>query len=748
MSFNSQESFDEVLQKFYHPILEEDMNVQEQGFDFLNRVIDAIVELRLIAFRKTEKMLRIADLDLKIKVTFEEIQGDQLQPLDVLGNQIYDFVNQFQRGEETISRDSIRSSLEHLFRIYCYSMRLPIDETSKFYNELLNRFDASFRRYEKEHIIQELKEKKPLTMKKQTSIVQGRKLLKIASLLRTQDYVALNTSWEELLIKAKQKRVAISKIDELHKKEVFCSEHTFQQLENAFANGILSESVVIGFLQKENSNLESQMIQKVSKKIFNKYQQLLFGFFPYVSLSDQELQITEEDKKSLGFNYNNFVIVENRNIRENLDQLKDLLQQNGIENFPQVSGQEELYEFLSFVNYFPEFQTEQFFSILKNYDRIIRHLNSSYADAKTVPSTSFVLLQNHFDKALQYANGYDSTTDLDLAILGSKVLEKIPSSHAHDYAQFYFKMFQKKCSYLPFVEGTYLNWDFYSGNFLESNRLLIGRNCGSSCIDLLNNNGKKAYTKVLTEQDGDVITIVDEKSKEFYARSLVFRKGNLVMLAPIYNKNGEIAKDVATPEFYQMIGRQILNQAVKAQDNIDFVFTTAFALKAEDFPFPIFEDRRLSYAFPHADISKTALLICSRKPVPPEYIRFLIHMEESPQRLYPMKRRAICSRFDFEHLSKLRALQIKFMPDGEEKTKAAQEFEPFFKEDCFYVFFGEDWYILRKNDGTIHEALVSFEEASVLEFMETKKKLIQEGLYPEEMGEELKDESNWKNYSI
>ncbi len=703
---------------------EDDMNLQERYFRTLNSVIDGVINIRYHKNKPLFQFPSINVIDEKVKSFFKAAtEKNDLQKLDELINNLYTFVNGYYVSVEYVTEDYLRKNIYELYQQYLLNRDLSHEKTLDFYNEILNEHREKYKKDKKDEIISDLLTKISLTAKKQMAIITGRKLKKFDTLMESSQYEQLGTTKEELLAMVQGLRNYLNSMKKLKKGNIQFTDESFRALEEAFIKGRLNEDFVKATLEIDDA--------KMLRLIIDEYNQIKMAFLDKIPLFAEESEVSLQERENLGFNYNNFLIGDQDRYLENLTKLINSLYDEQardiLDNTPSFG---EILDIIPFADLFPEFQTNDLISILSQYSRAKERILEIEGKTNQSDDEALNTIFLRFDYLIKIANGYASSDDIQTITLGNRVINKVHVSSSKRYFDFYLKLLDRIKGQIPPVSLVIDNWRLESGNYHDQERLLIGKNCYSSCVDLGDEAGGKTYQKCLIEDDGDVLIVRSNQTNSFLARALMFRKGNIVMLAPIIEGskfNIHLCNELYNRTLLDKVGRQIIDQAKTSNDNIDFVFITRTVEELDYLKYKVVKSEKLMSEFPYSDLKTSAYLIASRDESKARNFSVAnIHYDEAPKALYLKPRKPIKwnENIDENELSRIRALRIIKEEDSEARDEEARNFEQFFKEGYSQVISGEDWYIAIKKDGTSEEVLVpSKDERSRIEFEEAKEKL-------------------------
>lgn len=236
-------------------------------------------------------------------------------------------------------------------------------------------------------------------------------------------------------------------------------------------------------------------------------------------------------------------------------------------------------------------------------------------------------------------------------------------------------------------------------------RLLIGKNSYRSCLGP-EGAGEKAYEMALSSVDADVLIIKKKDNGEFIGRSLLFRQGNFVILAPImgYRRINEMLYDES---FLLQIGNQIIEKSICQKDNLDYVFLTTWGfMKRMEFLFVA--DTKFGKGLPHCDIEPLAYLIASKEllknPVKKDLSKEDIHLDlTKEQNILYYKDRLPINRKESDYtkdIRRIKALEGATLDDG-----------TFENTDYDEVYIGQDWYIALKDREVVSTGIYKVEDA-------------------------------------
>lgn len=350
-----------------------------------------------------------------------------------------------------------------------------------------------------------------------------------------------------------------------------------------------------------------------------------------------------------------------------------------------------------------EFGYDDFRYIVLNYDQICTRLKYD----KNLADVSFSDVLNYLFEFISLGRVYAHSDRYMEAVFGQDFLDLMvnhagfSSSDPKDYMNVYSSMLDCSTTFIPPFSGEFDDYVYESGNNYEVEKLLMGIYCLDSCLGL-NDAGEEAYLEALTSRRADVVFVRKKETLEFVGRFLMFRKGNFVIMAPIYGTNS-YCRSLYQEEFLSQIGNQILDLAHEAGDSLDYVFAKHIHLMDELMPNnTVVFNRCFKEEIPHCDITSTACLIAARR----EDIELCPDGDVS---IYLKKRNDVlvkdqdCRSF----LTRIKALEISRERDLLQKKKLEDEFDEILKTNYQKVYVGQDWYIALREDGCIEKTLLN-----------------------------------------
>jgi len=662
---DNKNKIDYLFNKLDYRLDENDPNIQEEYFRILDKIIDASLFIRYDDISLKKEFSSLNQLDEIVLYTFNTMDNKE-KTLSSLTSKVAFATGSWSDKDYC---NKIYDSFNNLYDLYLKTNNtLSHDWTTEFYNEILNRQQDNFMKVEKPKIIKRITSYFPLTDKKRKSMEISAKLKKANMLLSERDFINLNISENELHKKLEELHLYLNKV------KPFCNSNgiddkDFKILDNLFLNGILSfDKIKDIFPQYESSEL---------KIILNKYSKLLLPYIDNIRVSEDEL-----DFNTVDFNYNHIKITNNKRYYKNLQMLLRFMTEEEVDyvlnNF---SNLEDIFKLLSLVNLLPEFNIEDFKAILFNYDKIINNLISN---EKISSEYKFDYVLNNFYEVIKLSRAYNSADKYVRSIFDedmiSKILtEKQTSRIPKEYAEVYINMLINHDTTIPPIAGEVCGYKFESGNNYDLDRLMIGKNCVGSCLGP-RGVGKEAYNAALTSNKADVVTFT--KEDKFVGRTLLFRRGNCIIMAPIQGQKG-LNKTLYSKEVLDYIGNKLKETSKDNGDNIDYIFLTYDNMKLLK-DYDIIKSKIFVEGLPHCDLGEESYLIVGNDT---------LDFDDKINKIYQKKRQnVVCKSEDYEKdILRLRALEI--LMENDEKNKANLKGNFLNMGDFKKVYIGQDFYI-------------------------------------------------------
>lgn len=676
--------YDYLYHKIGIKIEDNHMDTQEEYFYILDRVIDACTLLRYennqSYYSECNSINQVDSLVLRQFRTSvsEEVTLNFLASLFVKMTGLSDQFSYYY------------DQLKKFYQVYTVQKKLDYKLTTDFYNEILNKQTSNFFSEVKEEIKEGLIDSLPYTEKMLNKLNTNMKFQKAFSSLKNGDYSSLGVSKEEFLEKLRILHVYLNTIKPFNKNDHQLSSTILDGFDSLFLTGELSD---------ENLKMSYPSLSSKERKIIlNQYHKLLL---PY--LDTMKVESDEVSSIHVEFNYNHYQIVSEEGYEERLEKFVDLLSSDEInylsDNLDHLSF---LFKLLPLVGMIREFDDCDFKNIVVNYDQICMRLKNS----KGIESVSFCDLLNSLSEVISLGKIYSHVDQYTEIIFGEEVLNQIvnnkgySSSDPKDYLDVYHSMMDCSTSFIPPISGEFNQYVYESGNNYDVDRLLLGIYCAGSCLGV-DGAGEDAYLEALTNARADVMFVRRKDNLEFVGRFLMFRKGNFVIIAPIYGRRG-LCENLYQEEFLSMIGNQILDLAKESNDSLDYVFIKKEKLLKEFIPdIPVIYDDCFCQDLPHCDINNVACLIATRKD------KIKLNPSDSVC-VYQKNRQEVLIKGHEcnSELVRIKALEISREEDLARQEMLKHEFDLMLNTNYQKAFIGQDWYVAIRSDGNIEKLML------------------------------------------
>ena len=617
-----------------------DINNQEFYFHILDRLIDAVLNIRYSNGKKNFMFNSVVSLNNYLLNCFDSyfISGNYSYISNFI-NDVYVFLNY------SLSFDYINDIVLKFYDFFMKNGFIDLSITGSFFNEVLNLHRNYFMSSNKDLVYKKICGSFDLSEKRKKSILVSKKLSIISSLISSRRFSDLGI--DEKLYSSFIDGVIFSIKQNSDIKKIGFDDSFFEGLIDIFnSNGFLDDSNFDGLCSDQN----------VIDFICRKFNNLRLKFLNNVSFSDLNFNYY---KSKYPFNYSNYLIYSNDVFYRNLSKI--IL---GISDYSNINLCDDMHYMLylvPFVDLFDEFKVESFIDMLSVYDTVKSKLDVS----------------NVFDRLGEFislSSVYCSIDSLDMMVLGNDILSKVGKESAHAYSDFYLKMLNRGYSYIPSISFDDGSYSYESGVFADINRLLIGHSLkAKSCINI----GTDSFNELLLEPTGDVILVRDKSN--VISRILLFRRGNLIQI--VSNVNTKFPLSV-----YQEICNQIVSKSSIIGDNIDFVFVNCSSISSDISGLNVVKDSRFITNFPHADFFNYAVCLYSKE-------NSVISFDDSFLGIYPKVRLGVIENPSSEYITRLRALDVLLENDFYKRELKKDLFQPYVSFNYIYSICGEDWYI-------------------------------------------------------
>lgn len=697
--------FYESISSNFKQLDENDLSVQKKYQQYLDKLIDVYLMLEYKKEKKNNLVYTIDQVHMYFMSFFWEIKSQyQEQQLQVLAKKIAYLTK---KREET---PYYFKKVEKLYETY---QSLGNCNDSKFYNEILNKQQNYYLSTTRKEIIKELINKLPLTEKSKKGLTNRIKFPIIIDRMKKGDYASFYSTKDKLKEQLKKAHISLSNKRSLKKIYSF-SEEDYTFLDYHFLKGDLSKEI----LEKRFSLFGKKQL----KMIINAYYRILLPYLENIPLNGEDIP-----RINISLNYRQLKVYSKEKLEQNLKDLETSLSSIKQEIILQESDFKELVKLLPLVNVSKIFKLDTFLKIILNFSKIKEYLQ---VRGDMVGEINLNQILNQLPKVIELADTYSQSNRKTCAILGENIISKIINDNAtsckpDDYLTIYLKMLNQPYSKIPPISGEFEKYIYESGNY-NINRLLIGKNSYRSCLGP-DEAGEKAYKMALTSVDADVLIIKRKDNGKFVGRTLLFRQGNFVILAPIMGSSG-IHKMLYDEKFLMKIGNQMIEKAVLQQDHLDYVFLTKYSAPKE-LDFYDVVDTKLSKGLPHCDIEPLAWLIASKidfsNPNKENWSNqdIRLNLKNQKNNLYH-KERLPMNRKESGYLKDIQRIKALTIDDSHNDEGLI-----FQNERYDEVYFGQDWYIAIRDKKIIETCIYKVKDLRQnIEINMTVDSLVEQGI--------------------
>lgn len=707
-SFIKDNNIKSIIKKYN--VDENNMNLEQKYMSYFNKFVEGLAHSNYIKDKTDYRFNSVNVIDDFIKEEF-----DLSTDISVIANCLYNYVNNNQK--DFISFDYILIELNRIYELYLNN-DLSRSDSIDFYNEILNDLQNRIEYENKIKLKEEYKLKFSLSDKKKESILKGKQLEKITELIKNKDYCSLNTSEESIKKDLEKLNDYILKIKDIKKSNIIITKDIFNKFNKLFLqNGTLS-------LEEINEEINNYEISKIILKKYNN-----FKLKYKVKLNESN----EINKEKVSLNYNNYKIFDKRrfckNIATFLLKYKDNLEKDDLKIL------NDILPILNFCNIIDEFTVDDFIKIISFFKtikyNIIISSNNLYKD-------DLDMLFVHFYEFLNISRKFATSNGLSDFVFDSNFIETVKKYTLNEYLKLYVESFKRYYGTIPKVQGTfeednYQNiekYTFESSNYKDKDRLLIGY-INNSCLRIDNIVGSDTLVQCITDPNSDIILIKDKNYKKV-GRILIFRKGNIIQLAPIFTAPDFIINDETLVKLLNNITNQIINEVKKNNDNIDFIFYNTFSTYLNEV-FVAYANQDFHKKFPHADLFEKVYVLYFNKSLfndedlSEDYlfkkkITLNLRFDDDPVVRYLKDRINIKKDATIDEINALKVIRIESEKNPNIKQKLREQFLQELNIKYVSSILGEDFFIGKREDGSIEEFLINTnDERAFEEFIDSKK---------------------------
>ncbi len=672
-----------------------DPDIQEKYFYMLDKIIDAVCNLRYSEEKKNSLFYSIDQLNDVIMEQFMKI--DDFNRNFILSSLTIKISSIIKINRKNDGYIDLQKKIDNLYNIYINGDgHLDKENTTDFYNEILNKQQDAFIKEEKQKIIKSLMYKLTLTEKEQQKIIKALKLKEAYKLLKEENYRVLKISPNILQNKLCEVHENLNKIKEFEKNNIIITKQQFMTLDNLFLNGDLSFETV------ESNNMLTNLTKKQIKIILKKYNKLLL---PYLDNIELDINSADLPKDNINYNYNHVKITNKDTYYTNLKELVSTMNNDEITFFiKNYNNIKDLLSLLPLANLLEEFDVKILKSIIFNYDKIREKLKIDLSKENKI---TFTKMLNNLTEYIKLAESYNSADEYTISILGEERIQKIlkekqTSRNPAKYVDAYIKMLNCNKSSIPPINGEYNDYIYETGNNYDLDKLLIGKNCHRSCVGP-SGAGENAFYACLSDKDADVLIIKRKKSNEFIGRILMFRKGNYILFSPIQGIKG-IDRKLYDIGFLTHISNQIFDKIDLKNDKLDYIFLTNNYLNILK-DVSVYTNGVITQELPHADLSSNVFVIGNKTFK--NTINIDINQMVKP--LYYKTRKKVEEKTVgfLDDIKRIKALDINMTMGENMRKNKMLEFENLQQSNYKKAYIGQDYYILIKNNGQVDKTILN-----------------------------------------
>ena len=642
----------------------DDVLKQKEYLNTLNDIVGSIARLR---YKKNKPFFKFGSVAALTSHIFNSFLEKESYAIEELSYEIKEFTN------DTIDTEYLNKSLTLFYMSFLSNGKNHIGNASEFANRVLNLHRNYYIKNETNEIMNEIKEKLTLTRSKKNALMNRKKLALIEEYIKHDKYDKLTVNKDKLS----------EMIDSLYSKDIKKSikKEDFDKIKDEFLeSGKITQDNLLKMYDKD-----------MTKHVINAFNRLKLSIFDGYKFTPSDYKYLSDEKMKLSVNEQNYIIGSKDRLLDTIASLTLEIKNNNVEDFMKNLNNFNDNNLLLFVGLISEFDLNAMFNIILYYDEITDKI------AKENDGANRLICKN-FNRVLELASTYTKSNIASKNVLGSYVSSLIDSVNLEDYKDFYIEARKKKYSSIPNIDLWLDKMHFVSGEFMNEERLIIGRKFKGSCLDLTNPAGRNTFKELMLSTDADVILVKDENG-ELINRIMAFRRGNTIQLV------GSYALNQMDYKIYKYIAEYMLSISNMRKDNLDYIFINMAALRLQDYNIGAnLNDRRFITEFPHADLSNTAKLLAYN---PNQKINF----RTNPLRSYEGRRR-INYEGSLEDVKKINTLG--YFLTGKYENKKMDKINK--------IVVGEDWYLLY--DGSSFYEYILPNSPLALKEMEDAKEII------------------------
>lgn len=649
---------------------DESIAIQKKYSIILDKIIDGILSIRYDTEKMDNRFYSADNINRYLLHKFKVIKKKK----ERIENIVLDIVIATKRVDK---KKHYEKEINRLYNLFIDNSNLSKEETTSLFNEILNDEQNYYMSTRKNEIKISLVKKFDLSTKKNNNLVYRAKIKHEVNLLKKGIILSIGLQEEDLIKDLENLHNTINNNWLFKKNNIVITKNQFKILDKLFLTGNLDKNHLAESFPFITSN--------ISKKIIHKYSKILLQYVNKVPNEDVKIDYSDID-----FNYNNIKIFDKQRYNKNIKIFINSLDEDEImyiiENYKSL---EELFKLLNFIDIDVNFDIDVFKSIIFNIDNI----KKSISKRKPITNINLEIILDNFKDVINLANIYSSCDKYTIATLKEENINIIistisqTSNNPLSYINIYNNMLKNTDILIPPIEGYYKEFYYESGNNYSLDKLLIGKRIKGSCIGP-DGAGSDAYFEVLTKNSADVLIIREKETKKFVARTLMFRRGNFVVMAPIVTIDEFDRSKLFNEEFLKHISNQLLEESLKAEDNLDYVF-----MSYEDQDKGLNLITHISDDFwkevPHCDTTNMAYLLASKHNIIINPKTFKI-----PKAIYKNKRMKILIKdSEKQDILRIKSMQLFMEEDIYSRINIGKEFERIENTNYIKTYVGQDFYI-------------------------------------------------------
>lgn len=670
---------------------QDNLDIQEEYLNYLNKINDACARLEYKDSKDIYKFKNIAEINEFMISCFKD------NKIDKCINTIYEFMGNKESLYITFN------TINYLYNLYLDN-KLTKEKTSIIYNLILNEHMNNQINIFKNKINDE-RYNFNLTKTKTSSIINGLKIKLLNEYLKNKEYnmININEEYYNNLLKQTYNNIINNNkyIKECNKNNININ-NTNKEIYNLIFNNNLYE-IDNKYISNHTNINNNEIINIISNYISKMLYELAKNINPNIRLIDNAIKNGKDKLTKL--NQFDYIIADNNYLLKNISYLINNISSEDLNIILNNKHYKDIIFLLYYADRFDYFTINDFINIAKNIDTIINKLNNS--NHSKINKTYFL---NRLDYIILMANYLEQINVLDYKLLGNYVMENIDLTNLKDYENEYGRMYCRYKSSIPPVnikgsdiDSYHDNYEFISGDYHNTERLLINYVNGRHyCIDL-HEAGENTYKECLEKESGDVILV--KKDNKVIDRIFAIRRGNVIQLFTIVD---EIKYNSFLYKAIIKIVDNMVKEIKNNNDNIDYILLNNESIYSIDNNKESYKDNNLIDKFPHGDLEDSAIILYKNKDKD-------INYDEEYKSMYYLKRKDIRIGNE-DDVNKIRYLYNNI---NHIKDNNIYYYNP---DDTIYV--GEDFYVII-NDNTIVETLVIGNDTRAYEEIDNIYNMIQ-----------------------